>query len=108
MWKLVLQSKGGILQKACDYIRELQTMNSKLADRIKVSEDVVTDIDSLRQQCEDLRQENDILRELLQQHGIELPTPDEPGGLWPQLLLFTFKHICDRILVNSVYIFCGR
>jgi len=77
----VLQSKGGILQKACDYIRELQTMNSKLADRIKVSEDVVTDIDSLRQQCEDLRQENDILRELLQQHGIELPTPDEPGGL---------------------------
>jgi len=56
-------------------------MNSKLADRIKVSEDVVTDIDSLRQQCEDLRQENDILRELLQQHGIELPTPDEPGGL---------------------------
>jgi len=80
----VLQSKGGILQKACDYIRELQAMNNKLAERIKVSEDVVTELDTLRQQCEDLRQENDILRELLQQHGIELPTlptPDEPGGL---------------------------
>ena len=82
--KLVLQSKGGILQKACDYIRELQAMNNKLAERIKVSEDVVTELDTLRQQCEDLRQENDILRELLQQHGIELPplpTPDEPAGL---------------------------
>jgi len=80
----MFQSKGGILQKTCDYIRELQAMNSKLADRIKVSEDVVTEIDTLRQQCEDLRQENDVLRELLQQHGIELPTlqmPDEPGGL---------------------------
>jgi len=77
----MLQSKGGILQKACDYIRELQTMNSKLAEQIKVSEDVMSELDTLRQQCDDLRQENDILRELLQQHGIELPTPDEPGGL---------------------------
>jgi len=80
----VLQSKGGILQKACDYIRELQALNSKLAERIKVSEDVVTEVDTLRHQCEDLRQENDMLRELLQQHGIDLPTlptPDEPGGL---------------------------
>jgi len=82
--KLVLQSKGGILQKACDYIRELQTMNTKLADQIKVSEDLVTELDSLRQQCDDLRQENHILRELLQQHGIDLPTlptPDDPGVL---------------------------
>jgi len=81
---LSLQSKGGILQKACDYIRELQAMNGKLADRIKVSEDVVTELDTLRQQCEDLRQENEILRELLQQHGIELPalpSPDDPGSL---------------------------
>jgi len=81
---VILQSKGGILQKACDYIRELQGMNSKLADQIKVSEHVVTELETLRQQCEDLRQENDILRELLQQHGIELPalpTPDDPGGL---------------------------
>ena len=78
------QSKGGILQKACDYIRELQGMNNKLAERIKVSEDFVTELDTLRQQCDDLRQENDILRELLQQHGIQLPTlpsPDEPAGL---------------------------
>jgi len=80
----VSQSKGGILQKACDYIRELQGMNNKLAERIKVSEDFVTELDTLRQQCDDLRQENDILRELLQQHGIQLPTlpsPDEPAGL---------------------------
>jgi len=82
--KSVSQSKGGILQKACDYIRELQGMNNKLAERIKVSEDFVTELDTLRQQCDDLRQENDILRELLQQHGIQLPTlpsPDEPAGL---------------------------
>jgi len=84
MFKMTLalfQSKGGILQKACDYIRELQGMNNKLADQIKVSEHVVTELDTLRQQCEDLRQENDILRELLQQHGIDLPalpSPDEP------------------------------
>jgi len=59
-------------------------MNSKLAERIKVSEDIVTELDTLRQHCEDLRQENEILRELLQQHGIELPalpTQDDAAGL---------------------------
>jgi len=59
-------------------------MNNKLAERIKVSEDIVTELDTLRQQCDDLRQENDILRELLQQHGIDLPTlptPDDTGRL---------------------------
>jgi upstream stimulatory factor len=68
------KSKGGILQKACDYIRELQSTNAKMSERVKLSDDLMTELDTLRQQCEELRQENEILRELLQQHGIELPT----------------------------------
>jgi Tfp pilus assembly protein PilN len=80
----LFQSKGGILQKACDYIRELQQTNSLMAERVKVADEMSAELETLRQQCEDLRQENDVLRELLQQHGIDPPTlqtTDDTDGL---------------------------
>lgn len=62
------------MQKACDYIRELQQTNSLMAERVKVADEMAGELDTLREQCEGLRQENDVLREVLQQHGIDPPT----------------------------------
>lgn len=70
---LVFQSKGGILSKACDYITELRTANSKLGESIKDSERLQVDNELLRQQVEDLKNENIMLRATLQQNGIAQP-----------------------------------
>ncbi|VDI63355.1 upstream stimulatory factor [Mytilus galloprovincialis] len=70
------QSKGGILSKACDYITELRTSNARMAENLKESERLQVDLELLRQQCEELKSENQILRTQLQQHGI---IPDISG-----------------------------
>ncbi|XP_068173151.1 upstream stimulatory factor 1 [Antennarius striatus] len=64
------QSKGGILSKACDYIKELRQSNLKLGDDISVIDQLRIDNQLLRQEVEDLNSKNQILRNLLQQHGI--------------------------------------
>jgi len=46
----VLQSKGGILSKACDYIQELRQSNSRLGDEMN-------SLDRLRMDNQLLRQE---------------------------------------------------
>ncbi|XP_071111179.1 upstream stimulatory factor 2-like isoform X2 [Haliotis cracherodii] len=63
-------SKGGILAKACDYIQELRTANQRMAESLKETERISIDNELLRQQCEELKQENHLLRTQLQQHGI--------------------------------------
>ncbi|BFZ25475.1 hypothetical protein BsWGS_28514 [Bradybaena similaris] len=65
-------SKGGILSKACEYIQELRTTNIRLADSLKDAERLHIDNDLLRQQCEEYKHENAILRSHLQQHGLVL------------------------------------
>lgn len=72
----LLQSKGGILSKTVDYINELKSHNTRMVETIKDTERMTIDTELLRQQVEDLRQENALLRVQLQQHGIELG----PGG----------------------------
>ncbi|XP_061102782.1 upstream stimulatory factor 2 isoform X2 [Conger conger] len=64
-------SKGGILSKACDYIRELRQSNQRLQESFKEVERVQVDNELLRQQIEELKNENALLRAQLQQHGIE-------------------------------------
>ncbi|KAM9512433.1 upstream stimulatory factor 2 isoform 1-T1 [Salvelinus alpinus] len=64
-------SKGGILSKACDYIRELRQNNQRLLDSVKEVERVQVDNELCRQQIEELKNENALLRAQLQQHGIE-------------------------------------
>ncbi|XP_035238420.1 upstream stimulatory factor 2 isoform X1 [Anguilla anguilla] len=64
-------SKGGILSKACDYIRELRQNNQRLQESFKEVERVQVDNELLRQQIEELKNENALLRAQLQQHGIE-------------------------------------
>lgn len=71
-------SKGGILAKACEYIQELRTANARMAESLKETERISVDCDLHRQQCEELKQENSILRAALQQHGIVIP--DITGG----------------------------
>ncbi|XP_078381690.1 upstream stimulatory factor 1-like isoform X2 [Oculina patagonica] len=68
------QSKGGILSKTVDYINELKLHNARMVETIKDTERLTIDTELLRQQVEELRQENALLRAQLQQHGIELST----------------------------------
>ncbi|XP_026155754.1 upstream stimulatory factor 2 isoform X2 [Mastacembelus armatus] len=65
-------SKGGILSKACDYIRELRQNNQRLQESYKEVERVEMDNELLRQQIEELKNDNALLRAQLQQHGIEV------------------------------------
>lgn len=71
------QSKGGILSKACDYITELKTANLRMSESLKETERLSVDLELLRQQCEELKSENSILRAQLQSHGL---IPDIPGS----------------------------
>ncbi|KAM9776931.1 upstream stimulatory factor 2 isoform X2 [Syngnathus typhle] len=65
-------SKGGILSKACDYIRELRQNNQRLQESCKEVERIELDNELLRQQLEELKSDNALLRAQLQQHGVEL------------------------------------
>ena len=77
------QSKGGILSKTVDYINELKLHNARMVETIKDTERLTIDTELLRQQVEELRQENALLRAQLQQHGIELAAggPTAPGEI---------------------------
>ncbi|KAJ8791430.1 hypothetical protein J1605_004235 [Eschrichtius robustus] len=66
------QSKGGILSKACDYIRELRQTNQRMQETFKEAERLQMDNELLRQQIEELKNENAVLRAQLQQHNLEM------------------------------------
>ncbi|TKS82420.1 Upstream stimulatory factor 2 [Collichthys lucidus] len=68
----IMKSKGGILSKACDYIRELRQSNQRLQESLKEVERIQVDNELCRQQIEELKNENALLRAQLQQHGIEI------------------------------------
>ncbi len=68
-----MQSKGGILAKACEYITGLRTANARMGESLKDMEKLSVDVELLRQQCEELKEENGVLRTQLQQHGIVPP-----------------------------------
>lgn len=55
-----------------DYINDLKLHNARMVETIKDTERLTIDTELLRQQVEELRQENALLRAQLQQHGIEL------------------------------------
>uniref|UniRef100_A0A8C6PV08 Upstream transcription factor 2, c-fos interacting n=1 Tax=Nothobranchius furzeri TaxID=105023 RepID=A0A8C6PV08_NOTFU len=71
-------SKGGILSKACDYIRELRQKNQHLQDSYKEVERVEMENELLRQQIEELKNENALLQVKLQQHGVEVTGDETP------------------------------
>ncbi|XP_071843746.1 upstream stimulatory factor-like isoform X2 [Apostichopus japonicus] len=65
------QSKGGILMKTCEYIDDLKNANSKMAESLKETERLSVELEIHRQQVEELKNENALLRAQLQQHGVE-------------------------------------
>lgn len=67
-----LQSKGGILSKACDYIQELRQSNHRLSEELQGLDQLQLDNDVLRQQVEDLKNKNLLLRAQLRHHGLEV------------------------------------
>ncbi|XP_029791644.1 upstream stimulatory factor 1 [Suricata suricatta] len=66
------QSKGGILSKACDYIQELRQSNHRLSEELQGLDQLQLDNDVLRQQVEDLKNKNLLLRAQLRHHGVEV------------------------------------
>lgn len=75
-----LGSKGGILSKACDYINDLRQANSRMSESVKETERLNVDNELLRQQIEELKNENILLRTTLQQHGIVPPDTSAVGN----------------------------
>nr|XP_046150402.1 upstream stimulatory factor 1-like isoform X5 [Oncorhynchus gorbuscha] len=64
------ESKGGILSKACDYIQELRQNNLRLGDDLSTLERLRMDNQLLRQEVEDWKSKNQILRNQMRQNGI--------------------------------------
>uniref|UniRef100_A0A3B1JC15 Upstream stimulatory factor 1 n=1 Tax=Astyanax mexicanus TaxID=7994 RepID=A0A3B1JC15_ASTMX len=72
------QSKGGILSKACDYIQELRQNNNRLGEELGMLERLRMDNQLLRQEVEDWKSKNQILRNQLRQHGIVAAASADP------------------------------
>ncbi|XP_065137316.1 upstream stimulatory factor 1 isoform X3 [Paramisgurnus dabryanus] len=72
------QSKGGILSKACDYIQELRQSNSRLGGELNNLDGLRMDNQLLRQEMEDWKSKNQILRNHLRQHGIVAAANADP------------------------------
>lgn len=66
---LSLQSKGGILSKACDYIQELRQSNHRLSEELQGLDQLQLDNEVLRQQVSYLSREPS-----------RTPKPLSPGG----------------------------
>ena len=60
-------SKGGILSKACEYITELQSENQEMEENLRDFNETKNHLALLKQQFEQLKQENQLLRSHLQQ-----------------------------------------
>ncbi|CAN0285416.1 unnamed protein product [Lampetra planeri] len=67
-----VQSKGGVLSKACEYIQELRQTNQRMEEELKEAERTQLEHELLMQQFEELKNESALLRTQLQQHGIEV------------------------------------
>jgi len=63
-------SKGGILAKACEYLSETRNTNQRLLDSLKHNEGISAENERLSSQVEQLQQENALLKQQLQNHGI--------------------------------------
>lgn len=62
-----------------DYIHELRAGSARLAEVMKENERLLLDHELLRQQYDETTKENSMLRNQLQQHGIEPVTASATG-----------------------------
>jgi len=66
------QSKGGILAKACEYIMELRESHQQLEQCLKENKRLEENMEQLKEKNNSLETENEALRAVLRQHGIEV------------------------------------
>lgn len=62
--------------KTVEYITDLRSSNTRMAESLKDMERLSVDSELLRQQVEELKNENMLLRAQLQQAGIEAAAPE--------------------------------
>lgn len=60
-----MQSKGGILAKACEYIGELKTANCRLLSTLNEHVNTAHELDAVRRELSELRKENMMLKQQL-------------------------------------------
>ncbi|XP_043115390.1 upstream stimulatory factor 1-like [Puntigrus tetrazona] len=70
------QSKGGILSKACDYIQEMRQSNARLEEELNTVERLRMDNQLLKQEMEEWKSKNQMIRAQLRQHGIVAASMD--------------------------------
>lgn len=70
------QSKGGILSKACDYIQELRQSNARLEEELNSVARLRMDNQLLKQEVEEWKSKNQMIRNQLRQHGVVGATMD--------------------------------
>ncbi|XP_016144438.1 upstream stimulatory factor 1-like isoform X2 [Sinocyclocheilus grahami] len=70
------QSKGGILSKACDYIQELRQSNARLEEELNTVDRLRMDNQLLKQEMEEWKSKNQMIRAQLRQHGIVAASMD--------------------------------
>lgn len=63
-------SKGGILAKACDFVTDLRAENQRLSEKVEAAEVLALANEQLQAQMDELKQENALLRQQLESHGI--------------------------------------
>ena len=76
-----LQSKGGILAKACDYIQELRSINARLMGSAERADHSSVDVDMLTNQMLLLKKQNSLLRSFILQKGLQIPAELLTDGL---------------------------
>ena len=65
-----MKSKGGILEKACRYIEELQNDNVRMGEGMRDAETISLDNQLLKAEVEELRRGNAAMEVILGQHGV--------------------------------------
>ncbi|KAL6254874.1 hypothetical protein P5V15_014216 [Pogonomyrmex californicus] len=71
-----LQSKGGILARACEYITELREAPEKLTQSLDESAKLIEEVKTLRQVVNQLREENSQLKAQISEQQSDISTLD--------------------------------
>ena len=72
------KSNCGVLQKTVNFIQELQIAHSQVVERLQEQNQVLVEMAKIRETLKRLEQENLLLRNQLQNHGIEPVTAQNP------------------------------
>lgn len=88
-----VQSKSAILTKACEYVKELQVQTQEFEDRLRILESDRQQLQLLRQEYAQLKQENEALRTHLQQNGYGVEDGQDDSSLWFKQITTVWFHV---------------